>query len=200
MIIGLTGAIASGKSLVADEFEKLGAEIIDADIIAREVIRPGEETFKTVVAEFGDAILTDSGEIERAVLADIVFNDCDKLTRLNQITHPEIIKRILDRIDEIRSESPDALIVLDAPLLIEVGLHEKVDRVVVVYVDEPTLVERIVERDNLDPKEAAKRLSCQMPLKDKIEYADHVIYNKVTIEETLKQVGEIFADLSESQA
>ncbi len=200
MIIGLTGAIASGKSLVADEFEKLGAKIIDADIIAREVIRSGEETFKTVVNEFGNNILTETGEIERGALADIVFNDCEKLTRLNQITHPEIIKRILDRIEEIRAESPDALIVLDAPLLIEVGLHEKVDRVVVVYVDETTLVERIIERDKLNPEEAAKRLSCQMPLKAKIEYADYVIYNKATIEETLKQVGEIFADISESQA
>lgn len=200
MIIGLTGAIASGKSLVADEFEKLGARIIDADIIAREVISPGEETFKMVVKEFGDDILSDTGEIERTALADIVFNDCEKLSKLNQITHPEIIKRILDRIEEIRADAPDALIVLDAPLLIEVGLHEKVDRVVVVYVDDPTLVERIIERDKLNPKEAAKRLSCQMPLKEKIEYADYVIYNKATIEETLKQVGEIFADISESQA
>jgi dephospho-CoA kinase len=199
LIIGLTGGVASGKSLVAAEFEKLGACVIDADVIAREVLCPGEEPFNMVVDEFGKGILTKDGNVDRAVLAEIVFNDCAKLTTLNQITHPEIIKRILDRIEEIRSEDPDVLIVLDAPLLIEVGLHEKVDRVVVVYVDEETLVERIVERDKLDPKEAVKRLACQMPLKEKIEYADHVIYNKATIEETLKQVGDIFADLSASR-
>ena len=156
MIIGLTGAVASGKSLVADEFEKLGARVIDADIIAREVLSPGEEQFNQVVEEFGTKILTEDGEIERLKLAEIVFNDCEKLTRLNQITHPEIIKRILVRIEEIRAEDPEVLIVLDAPLLIEVGLHEKVDRVVVVYVDDSTLIERIVERDKLDPKDAVK--------------------------------------------
>jgi dephospho-CoA kinase len=197
LIIGLTGAVASGKSLVATEFEKLGAHVIDADIIAREVLSPGQEQFKMVVAEFGAEILSVTGEIDRTALARIVFNDCAKLTKLNQITHPEIIKRILDRIKEIRGEDLDTLIVLDAPLLIEVGLHDKVDRVVVVYVDEQTLIDRIVERDKLDPEEAAKRLACQMPLKEKIEYADHVIYNKGTIEETLKQVGDIFASLRE---
>ncbi|MBE9532282.1 MAG: dephospho-CoA kinase [Proteobacteria bacterium] len=199
MIIGLTGAVASGKSLVADEFEKLGARVIDADVIARELLCPGKEAFDKVVSEFGDSILTKSGEIERTQLAEIVFNDCEMLVKLNRITHPEIIHTILERIKEIREESPDALIVLDAPLLIEVGLHEQVDRVVVVYVDEETLIERIVERDKLDPKEAVKRLACQMPLKEKIEYADHVIYNKSTIEETLKQVDDIFADLSEER-
>jgi dephospho-CoA kinase len=199
LIIGLTGGVASGKSLVAAEFERLGARVIDADIIAREVLSPGEEPFDMVVDAFGEEILTPDGTVDRAVLAEIVFNDCAKLTTLNRITHPEIIKRIMDRIKEIRAEDPESLIVLDAPLLIEVGLHEKVDRVVVVYVDEETLVERIVERDKLDPKEAVKRLACQMPLKEKIEYADHVIYNKATIEETLKQVDDIFANLSENR-
>lgn len=200
MIIGLTGAVASGKSLVAAEFKKLGAYIIDADIIAREVLAPGEEPFNKVIDEFGDKILSKDGKIERKTLADIVFNDCAKLATLNRITHPEIIKRILDRIEEIRESDPKAIIVLDAPLLIEVGLHEKVDHVVVVYVDEDTLVKRIIDRDKLNPKDAVKRLACQMPLKEKIEYADHVIYNKDTVEETLKQVDNIFADIKKTTA
>jgi dephospho-CoA kinase len=198
LIIGLTGGVASGKSLVAAEFERLGACVIDADVIAREVLCPGQAPFDMLIDAFGEEILAPDKTVDRSVLAEIVFNDCAKLTTLNQITHPEIIHRILERIKEIRSEDPDVLIVLDAPLLIEVGLHEKVDRVVVVYVDEETLVERIVERDKLDPKDAVKRLACQMPLKEKIEYADHVIYNKATIEETLKQVADIFANLSET--
>ena len=105
MIIGLTGAVASGKSLVAAEFEKLGARVIDADVIAREVLRPGEVPFDLAVSEFGTEILTERGEIDRARLADLVFNDCAKLAKLNRITHPEIIKRILESIKEIRKES-----------------------------------------------------------------------------------------------
>ncbi|MEE9543264.1 MAG: dephospho-CoA kinase, partial [Thermodesulfobacteriota bacterium] len=177
MIIGLTGGIASGKSLVADEFRRLGAKVIDADVIAREVLQPGEEPYKMVVEEFGEEILAETGELDRAKLGEIVFNDCERLKRLNQLTHPEIIRRIEERVEEIVKNEPGQIIVLNAPLLIEVGLHTKMDRVVVVYADEERLVERIVSRDKLKKEDALKRLTCQMPLKEKIEYADHVIYN-----------------------
>lgn len=194
MIIGLTGAVASGKTLVATEFKRLGAKVIDADVIAREVLQPGEETCGKVVEEFGEKILTAGGEIDRARLGKIVFNDCESLKRLNQLTHPEIIRRIEERIKEIVEKETGRLIVLNAPLLIEVGLHTKMDRVVVVYADEEKLVERIVARDKIPREEALKRLACQMPLKEKIEYADHVIYNSSTREEAIEQAGRIFKE------
>jgi dephospho-CoA kinase len=199
LIIGLTGGIASGKTLVANEFKKLGASVIDADTIAREVLKPGEEPHKEVVEEFGREILTESGEIDRAKLGEIVFNDCEKLKKLNQLTHPEIIRRMEEDVEDIIKSEPGRIIVLNAPLLIEVGLHTKVDHVIVVYADDEKLVERIISRDELKRNEALQRLSCQMPLKEKIEYADHVIYNSSSKEETIDQVGAIFKDLKEEQ-
>lgn len=197
MIIGLTGGIASGKSLVADEFKRLGARIIDADLIARDVLQPDEEPYKMVIEEFGEKIVARDGKIDRARLGEIVFNDCERLKKLNQLTHPEIIRRIEESVKGIVENEPDRIIVLNAPLLIEVGLHTKMDHIVVVYADEERLLERIVSRDSVKREDALKRLSCQMPLKEKVEYADRVIYNNSTREETLDQVDRIFKDLQE---
>lgn len=186
MLIGLTGGIASGKSLVAEELKSLGAHLIDADIIARDVVKPGMSAYNDILKEFGEKILNQDRTINRKVLGEIVFSNPELRKRLERITHPVILDEIDKRISEIRDKEPEAIIVIDAALLIEVGLHKKMDKNIVVYADEKTQIERLTKRDGLTVDEAKKRISSQMPLKAKRRYADFVIEN-IKDSDTVKQ-------------
>ena len=177
MLIGLTGGIASGKSLVAEELKRLGAHIIDADEIAREVVRPGLPAYKEIVKEFGEGILNPDKTINRNALGAIVFSNPKLKKRLEQITHPRILDEIDKRILAIQDKDSKAIIIIDAALLIEVGLHNKMDKVVVVYADEKAQIKRSMERDGFTMDEAKQRISSQMPLQEKRKYADFVIEN-----------------------
>lgn len=195
MIVGLTGGVASGKSLVSKELKRLGAHIIDADVIAREVVRPGEDAYNEIVREFGPSVLNGDGTIDRKKLGSIVFSDEEKRKRLNAITHPRIRQRIHDEIDGVEKKDRGALIVLDIALLIEGGLYNnyrKLDSVIVVYADEAAQIERLKGRDSLTEEEARKRVAAQMPLKEKLKYADYTINNNGTVEETIGQTRELF--------
>lgn len=196
MTVGLTGGIASGKSLVAGELERLGARIVDADLVAREVVRPGTRAHGEIVEAFGPGVLLENGEIDRKTLGSIVFSDPVKLQRLNAITHPAIRERIRELVSGIERDDPEALIVVDAALLIEGGLYREMSRVIVVYADERNRIERLVKRDGLTPEEAKKRIACQMPLKEKREYADYVIDNNGEAKETLEKVREVYRELA----
>jgi len=196
MLIGLTGGIGSGKSIVAGMFKSLGAYIIDADQISRELMTPGSETYKKVVNTFGQEILKDDQGIDRKKLGDIVFGDPEEIARLNECTHPAIFREVDREIDEIRQKNPDGIIIIDAALLIETAAHERFDKLIVVYADEETQLKRLKERDGFPEEEAQKRISSQMPLKDKIKYADYVIDNDEGLENTQKQVEEIYKKLS----
>lgn len=195
MVVGLTGGIASGKTLVSSIFRKLGARIVDLDEIAREVVRPGLPAWKEIVEAFGKDILTKEGEIDRKRLGGIVFGDPKLLKKLNAITHPRILKEARRRIEKIKKEDPDAIIVVDAALLIESGYHREMDRIIVVYADEEIQRERLMRRNGLSREEAEKRIKAQMPLKEKLAYADYVIYNNHTVDETKREATSLFRRL-----
>ena len=196
MLIGLTGGIASGKSLVAEELKKLGAYLIDADEIAREVVKIGLPAYKDIVKEFGEGILNPDKTINRKALGKVVFSNPEIRKRLEQITHPRIRKKIEAEISAIKAKNPKAVIVVDAALLIEGGLYKKMDKVIVVYADEETQIKRLTERDGLTIKEAQNRISSQMPLKEKRKHADFVIENveeksKKEIQEEVRAIFKI---------
>ena len=197
MTVGLTGGIASGKSLVAGELERLGARIVDADLVSREVVRPGTPAHAGIVEAFGPEVLLEDGGIDRKKLGSIVFSDPRKLEVLNSITHPRIRERIRELVSEARRADPSALIVIDAALLIEGGLYREMSKVIVVYADEKTQAERLARRDRITPEEAQKRIRSQMPLKEKLKYADYVIDNNGEPESTLERVREVYGELTE---
>lgn len=196
MVIGLTGGIAVGKTLVSNELKRLGAHIIDADIIAREIVEPGSPALAEIVAEFGAGMLKADGTLDRKALARIVFSDKEKLRILNGITHPRIIERTKALIDEIRSAHKDPLIVVDAAVLIEAGIHASVDEVVVVQISGEEQMRRLIARDNLTDDEARSRVASQLPLKEKAVHADYVIDNSGDREATLKRVQGLFLSLT----
>ena len=136
IIVGLTGSIASGKSTVAEMFKELGAYLIDWDLLAREVVRPHRKAWQGIVEYFGQDVLNDDLTLNRQRLAEIVFNNPEKLAKLNQITHPAVIEEDARRTEEIRKTQSEAIIVKDIPLLIEIGYQKSVDKVVVVYASE----------------------------------------------------------------
>ena len=197
MLIGLTGGIASGKSLVAAELKRLGAYLIDADEIARKVVNPGLPTYQDIVKEFGEGILNPDKTINRKVLGEIVFSNQELRKTLEKITHPRILDAIEKETQTIQGNDPKALIVVDAALLIEVGLNKKMDKVVVVYADEKTQLKRLIKRSGLTMVEAKKRIASQMPLSEKIKCADFVIENleEKSKEEIKDEVKRIFEEM-----
>lgn len=186
-LIGLTGGIASGKSTVSQFLRELGAFIVDADKLSREVVQPGKPAWQDIIKKFGRDIVQENDEIDRKRLGQLVFDNKQARTDLEQITHPHIEASakaaITDAIDD-----GFAVIVLDAPLLIEVGWHTKVDAVWVVYVDEQTQLTRLMARDKYSEDAARSRMNAQLALPEKLKYADVVINNNDTIETTQKNV------------
>lgn len=200
MVVGLTGGVASGKSLVSGEFKKLGALIIDADAVAREITVKGTPVYAAIVREFGGGILKEDGSIDRKALGRIVFSDGVKLSLLNKLTHPEIIARIRRGIEELKKNYPDPLIVVDAALLIEAGLHREMDRVIVVYADTERQTERVMKRDGLTREEAKERINAQMPIGEKVRLADYVIDNNNGIDRAVTEARAVYEKLKNKPA
>lgn len=191
-IIGLTGGIASGKSTVLQVLKDQGAFIINADKIAHEVIEAGKPAWKEIVAFFGDQILNEDQQINRSKLADIVFDHLEYLEILNSITHPRIIQDFKDTLNDIRSVQPDAIVVIEIPLLFEAHLEDICDEIWVVWVDRETQINRLSKRDGLSRSDAIKRIDVQMPLDEKARLADIVIDNTRSIAETINTTIEYF--------
>ncbi|WP_430534202.1 dephospho-CoA kinase [Listeria rocourtiae] len=189
-IIGLTGGIASGKSTVSRMFHEAGFPIVDADIAARKVVEKGTEGARQLRAIFGVEIFQEDGELNRQKLGGIIFHDSEKREALNAVVHPLVRQWMLSERDRLIA-SGHAVIVFDIPLLIESKLQEMVDTIIVVYVDAKTQLERLMERNNFSKNEAKARIASQMPLMDKISYADIVIDNSHTLDETKQQVNEL---------
>lgn len=196
MLIGLTGAVCSGKSLVSGELARLGCRVVDADAVAREICARGEYAYNEIIAAFGDGILKDDKSIDRKALGKIVFSDPVKLKTLGDITHPMIRRRIRERIEEIRGADKNAIIVLDAALLIENKLHKEVQKVIVVWADEKTIIARLARRNNLSEKEAILRIRSQMPLNEKKRLADYLIDNNGSKKEALQAARHIYDALA----
>ncbi len=193
LIIGLTGGIASGKSLVARLFKDLGAHLIDADAIVHELLAPGQPAAREVLAHFGPSIAGPGNTIDRRKLGEIVFSNKEQREWLNQCLHPKVFEVYACRVRELRERQPDAVVVLDAALLIETGHHKRMDCVVVVDADEEQQVARLTGRDGFTREHALARIRSQMPLVEKRMHADFVISNRGTREETERQAREVFS-------
>jgi len=189
-VLGLTGGIGSGKSMVASMFANLGAEVIDADQLAREVVEPGQPALEEIATAFGREILLPDGRLDRGKLARIIFADPIARARLNAITHPRIQERMATEM-ALRGSRPGVLIV-DIPLLYENDRTGTVDNVIVVWVDTKTQLRRLVERDGLTADEARQRIAAQMPLDEKRARADMVVDNSGSRQNTRRQVEAIY--------
>jgi dephospho-CoA kinase len=195
LIVGLTGGVASGKTAVSEVLEEEGAYIIDADQIARELVQPHEPAWNELVRTFGKEILQGNGSIDRKKLSEMVFVNPDQRKLLNQILHPLITEEIERRIREIAQKDPGAIAVIDAPLLIEVGYHRKMERLIVVISTQTEQIERLKERDGINSEEALRILSSQMSLEEKAKFADFVIRNEGSVAETRKTTKEVFQEI-----
>ena len=195
LVVGLTGGIASGKSSVARIFRELGAWIIDADQLAREIVEPGTPGWQEVVETFGREYLLPDGSLDRKKLAKRVFSHPEDKAKLEAIIHPKVLELRKERTRKILEKDPQALIVFEVPLLIEKGLHHRVDKVVVVWVPRETQIQRLMERDGLTWEEAEERLKNQMDLDEKVKFAHYVIDNSRTLEETRRQVEALYREL-----
>ncbi len=195
LLIGLTGGIASGKTTVSNMFVKLGAHLIDADVIARDVVKPDKPAWKEIVSAFGESVLDDKKEIIREKLAAAIFNSPEKRKQLEAITHPRIIEEENRLINEIRKNNKPGIIILDAALLIEAGHHNRVDKLIVVYLNKNTQIKRLRKRDSLSFADAKKRLDSQMSLDEKVNLANYVIDNDKSPDEVEKHVSQIYKKL-----
>ncbi|MGI6558729.1 MAG: dephospho-CoA kinase [Limnochordia bacterium] len=193
VVVGLTGGIGTGKSTVADMFVKLGAFLIDSDQIARQLVQPGSPVLAKIVAAFGPEVLKD-GQLDRKRLGKMIFSSATARARLNSIIHPPILERLEGLIAEHRPHH--RVLLVDIPLLYEVGADYLVDRVVVVYTDEQTQRQRLMQRDGIGFAEARQRIKAQLPMKEKVSRADHVIDNSRTEKETWEQVQRIWREWS----
>lgn len=195
LLVGLTGGIASGKSLVSRVFKDLGAHIIDADRIVHELLAPGEPVWEEVVKYFGRDVLQPDQCIDRRRLGEIVFRDGEKRAWLNRCIHPRVFDVYQAHVRRLRQAAGNAVVVFDAALLIETGYHKKMDRVVVVYAGPEQQLKRLRERDRFTEDEALARIRSQMPLGEKREHADFVIENTGDREETERRARTVFAEL-----
>lgn len=194
-VVGLTGGIATGKSVVLKRFKELGAYTIDFDVLSREVVRPRKEAWRRIVGYFGKEILNKDANINREKLGEIVFKDSGKKRKLESFIHPEVFKEDKRLTDEIIKSDKDAIIVKDVPLLIETGLHRFVDKVIVVYASKEIQLRRLLNRDRFNQEEAKRRISSQLPMERKIKYADYIVYNDGSLADTEKQVDKIYEEL-----
>ncbi|MGZ3534078.1 MAG: dephospho-CoA kinase [Thermodesulfobacteriota bacterium] len=195
LIVGLTGGVASGKTAVSGVLKEEGAYIIDADQIARELVQPHQPAWNELVRTFGEEILQEDGSIDRKKLADRVFADPNQRKLLNQILHPLITEEMDRRTKEIGQKNPQAIVVIDAPLLIEVGYHRQVDKVMVVTSTQAQQFERLKARDGINFEEALRILSSQMPIEEKVKLADFVIRNEGSLAEVRERTKEVFQEL-----
>ena len=178
MRIGLTGGIASGKSLVADEFAALGVPVIDTDLLAREVVQPGHPALERIAAEFGAQVLDADGALDRGRLREIVFGDAPRRRRLEALLHPAIVAEMDRR--AAASAAPYVLLVI--PLLVETGFERQVDRVLVVDCPEAVQIERLMARDGESEAGARRMLAAQAPRRARLAAADDVVDNAGTRE------------------
>jgi dephospho-CoA kinase len=202
--VGLTGGIASGKSVVGEMFVALGVRLAQADHIAHELMQPGQSVYDKVVQRFGRGILNPDGSVNRARLAEAVFGqsgESSNVRDLNRIVHPAVIRREDGWMEEVGRRDPRAIAMVEAALILEAGAADRFDRLIVVTCSEGQRVQRFAERLKIDTKaarrEVERRMAAQLPDEEKIKSADYVIDNSGSLDQTEKQVREVFAHLRE---
>ena len=197
--VGLTGGIACGKSTVAKMFGELGAHVVDADVLVHQLYRPGEEVYRELVRRFGQDIVKPGGEIDRARLAVLAF-DGGRVEELNKIVHPAVVRRQEQWMREIAGKEPHAVVLVEAALIFEAGLHDRFDKIIVVTCNAEQKTGRLAQRTGLGEAEARaeveRRSRAQLPDAEKMRRADFVIDNSGPAEATRQQVQRIFAGLA----
>ncbi len=193
--VGLTGGLASGKSFVGRALAELGCYLIKADELGHQVIEPGGEAYDGVIALFGREILRPDGHIDRKRLASLVFGNPEKLAQLNALVHPPVKARERALATAFAREHPDGIVVTEAAILVETGSYKDYDRLIVAICRPEQQIERSMERDSASRDEVLDRLRRQMPLEDKVKYADFVIDTSGTKENTLQQVRAVYRSL-----
>lgn len=194
--VGLTGGIASGKSAVLKHFERLGAATIDSDVIAHQLIAPGQPAYQEVIDAFGEEYLRPDGSLDRQKLGEVVFSDPDSMARLNSILHPRVLERESEILRDLAG-SPNApeLAVTDAALMVEVGSYQRYATLIVTYCPPDIQLGRLMQRDGLTRDEALQRISTQLSPLKKVQYADYVIVTSYTLASTQQQVEKIYLRL-----
>jgi len=200
LLAGLTGGIATGKSTVSTMFAHLGAKIVDADLLAREVVMPGQAALVEIVREFGPEVLAPDGSLDRKRVGAIVFGDAQKRKRLEEITHPAIRVRQQRILSVYEEEAFEGIVIWDAALLIESSGAKGMDRVVVVITDPDTELSRLMARDGFSEEDARRRIGSQMPLAEKVKVADYVIDNSGPRSETERLVKDVYRALTRDLA
>lgn len=195
VLLGVTGGIASGKSTVARMLAARGAPIVDLDVLAREVVEPGTPAYLKIVDYFGRQILAEDGTLDRKALSRIVFPDMEKRKKLESFTHPAILEGFVRNVQEIARSRPGAIIQGVVPLMIELNLQYIFHKLLVVHVPQEVQIARLAERDGISREEALTIIRSQLPIDEKVGYADYVIDNGKDLAETERQVEALFQDL-----
>jgi dephospho-CoA kinase len=194
LVAGLTGGIGSGKSTFAALLAERGAHIIDADQLGRDALRPGQPAWHSVVDTFGDEILSPGTmNVDRKRLAEIVFSDARKLAALNAITHPVIMAGIADDLERLRDT--DAIVILDAALIVELGLTDVVDVVIVVATRDELRRARLASSRDMSDDDISGRMAAQAPTEDLIAKADIVVRNDGSLEALVEEADRVYAEL-----
>lgn len=195
ILVGLTGGVATGKSTVANMFKQCGAVVIDADLLARQVVEPGKPAWRAIVKLFGKTVLNPDNSLNRHALGAIVFLHPAKRRALEAIVHPRVAREQARLTKQAARKDPHAVVIYDVPLLFEAGIDKRVDQTIVVTADQTTQVSRLKKRDDLSRAEALRRIHSQMPLTRKIRQADHVVNGTLPRSSLRKKVGQLFKSL-----
>jgi dephospho-CoA kinase len=193
--VGLTGGLASGKTFVGRALVDLGCYLIEADKLGHEVMLPGGEAYAAIVQEFGPGVVDDAGRISRRKLSGIVWNNPERLEKLNSLVHPPVQQREESQMAQIGQADPRAIVVVEAAILVETGRYKSFDRLIVVTCSAEQQMERALERGSYNKEEILARLSRQLPLEEKLRVADYVIDTSGSKEATEEQVRTVYGRL-----
>jgi len=199
LLLGVTGGIASGKTTVARMLEELGAPMIDFDGLSRLVVEPGKPAWNDIAAYFGEQVLLEDKTLDRKKLAEIVFRDPEKRKKLEGFTHPRIYEEFFRLVKEFAQKDPKVIIQVIIPLLIEANLQYLFHKLLLVYVPPEVQIHRLMERDHISREMAENILAAQLPIDGKKAYADFIVDNSRSLEETKRQVGEVWQKLKDFQ-
>ncbi|MDP1768677.1 MAG: dephospho-CoA kinase [Nitrospirota bacterium] len=195
ILVGLTGGVATGKSTVAGMFTQCGAVVIDADQLARDVVKPGKPAWREIVTLFGKAVLNPDRSLNRQTLGAIVFRHPAKRQALEAIIHPRVAREQVRLTRDAARQHPQSVVIYDVPLLFEAGIDKRVDHTIVVTADRNTQIARLKKRNGLSRAEALHRIKSQMPISQKVQQADYVLNGTLPRPALRKQVGRLFTSL-----
>ena len=195
ILVGLTSGVATGKSTVAKMFKQCGAAVINADLLARQVVEPGKPAWRAIVKLFGKTVLNQDRSLDRQALGSIIFHNPKKRRQLERIIHPRVAREQARLTKAITRKDPNAVVIYEVPLLFEAGVDKRVDKIIVVTADRNIQIARLKKRNGLSRAEAIRRIRSQMPLAKKTQQADHLLNGTLPRPSLRRQVGQLFRSL-----